>query len=113
MGPTILADRAAHPGTVGPMGRVIVVGSANVDLVWHGERLPHPGETVTDGEFTQVLGGKGANQAAAAAALGADVEFIGCLGHDEHGALVRADLAARGIGVERCRRPSTTPRESR
>ena len=53
--------------------RVVVVGSANVDLVWHGERLPRPGETVTDGEFVQVLGGKGANQAAAAAALGAEV----------------------------------------
>src|SRR5262249_2686761 len=49
--------------------RVVVVGSANVDLVWHGARLPTPGETVTDGEFVQVLGGKGANQAAAAAAL--------------------------------------------
>jgi ribokinase len=79
--------------------RVIVVGSANVDLVWHGPRLPGPGETVTDGHFTQVLGGKGANQAAAAAALGAEVQFIGCVGDDAHGALVRADLAARGIDV--------------
>jgi ribokinase len=83
------------------MGRVIVVGSANVDLVWHGLRLPHPGETVTDGEFTQVLGGKGANQAAAAAALGATVEFIGWVGRDEHGAQIRADLRERGIGVDR------------
>src|SRR5205823_2050647 len=52
-----------------------------------------------DGLFTQVLGGKGANQAAAAAALGADVHFVGCVGDDAHGALVRADLAARGIDV--------------
>jgi len=74
-----------------------VVGSANVDLVWHGERLPAPGETVTDGEFAQVLGGKGANQAAAAAALGAEVHFVGCVGDDEHGRMVRADLDARGI----------------
>src|SRR5213083_2283867 len=66
-------------------GRVVVVGSANVDLVWHGERLPAPGETVTDGEFVQVLGGKGANQAAAAAALGAEVHFVGCVGDDDHG----------------------------
>ena len=78
-------------------GRVVVVGSANVDLVWHGERLPAPGETVTDGEFVQVLGGKGANQAAAAAALGAEVHFVGCVGDDDHGRMVRADLEARGV----------------
>jgi ribokinase len=77
--------------------RVVVVGSANVDLVWHGARLPAPGETVTDGEYLQVLGGKGANQAAAAAALGADVVFVGCVGDDDHGERVRADLEARGI----------------
>jgi ribokinase len=83
------------------MNRVVVVGSANVDLVWHGPRLPTPGETVTDGQFTQVLGGKGANQAAAAAALGAEVRFVGCVGDDAHGALVRADLTARGIDTSR------------
>jgi ribokinase len=77
--------------------RVLVVGSANVDLVWHGEHLPRPGETVTDGEFVQVLGGKGANQAAAAAALGAPVAFVGCVGADEHGRAVVADLEARGV----------------
>jgi ribokinase len=76
---------------------VVVVGSANVDLVWHGERLPGPGETVTDGDFVQVLGGKGANQAAAAAALGADVRFVGCVGDDEYGRLARADLETRGV----------------
>jgi ribokinase len=78
-------------------GRVVVVGSANVDLVWHGPRLPAPGETVTDGEFVQALGGKGANQAAAAAALGAEVHFVGCVGDDDHGRMVRADLEARGV----------------
>jgi ribokinase len=80
--------------------RVVVVGSANVDLVWHGARLPGPGETVTDGEFLRVLGGKGANQAAAAAALGADVLFVGCVGDDDHGEHVRADLEARGIDCD-------------
>jgi ribokinase len=77
--------------------RVVVVGSANVDLVWHGARLPAPGETVTDGEFLQVHGGKGANQAAAAAALGAEVVFVGCVGDDDHGERVRADLEGRGV----------------
>jgi ribokinase len=76
---------------------VVVVGSANVDLVWHGRRLPAPGETVTDGDFVQVLGGKGANQAAAAAALGAEVHFVGAVGDDEYGRMARADLEARGI----------------
>jgi ribokinase len=85
--------------------RVVVVGSANVDLVWHGDRLPAPGETVTDGEFVSVLGGKGANQAAAAAALGADVLFVGCVGDDQHGRSTRADLEARGID---CTALSTT-----
>ncbi len=74
-----------------------MVGSANVDLVWHGPNLPAPGETVTDGTFVQLLGGKGANQAAAAAALGAEVHFVGCVGDDEYGALVRTDLEARGV----------------
>jgi ribokinase len=83
------------------MARVIVVGSANVDLVWHGSRLPKPGETVTDGEYRQVLGGKGANQAAAAARLGATTAFVGCVGDDEFGALVRADLETRGVDAIR------------
>jgi ribokinase len=74
-----------------------VVGSANVDLVWQGDRLPSPGETVTDGQFLTALGGKGANQAAAAAALGSSVQFVGCVGDDAHGALIRADLAGRNI----------------
>src|SRR5215831_527663 len=78
------------------MARVVVVGSANVDFVWHGRVLPRPGETVTDGEFHQVLGGKGANQAAAAAQLG-DAAFVGCVGDDDLGSLVRADLVGRGV----------------
>jgi ribokinase len=94
---SILADRRAVPGTVLPVTRVVVVGSANVDLVWHGPRLPAPGETTTDGRFATVLGGKGANQAAAARALGAEVRFVGCVGDDAHGATILADLAAREI----------------
>jgi len=77
--------------------RIVVVGSCNVDLVWQGPRLPARGETVSDGVFTRTLGGKGANQAAAAARLGAVVEFVGCVGDDDFGALARADLEARGV----------------
>jgi ribokinase len=74
-----------------------VVGSCNVDLVWQGPRLPARGETVSDGVFSRTVGGKGANQAAAAACLGAVVEFVGCVGDDDDGALARTDLEARGI----------------
>jgi ribokinase len=59
-----------------------VVGSANLDLVARVERLPRPGETVTDAEFLTAPGGKGANQAVAAARLGARVRFVGAVGRD-------------------------------
>ncbi len=63
--------------------RITVVGSANVDLLTRCARLPRPDETVTDAEFERVPGGKGANQALAAARLGADVRFVGCIGSDD------------------------------
>ena len=78
---------------------VIVIGSANVDLVVAVRDLPAPGETVSGGRFTRTLGGKGANQAAAAAALGARTWLVGMTGKDEHGDLIRADLAARGVDL--------------
>jgi ribokinase len=62
--------------------RITVVGSANVDLVARCSRLPRPGETVGDAEFQRISGGKGANQAVAAARLGAGVRFIGRVGSD-------------------------------
>jgi ribokinase len=101
---SILADRRAVPDTVLLVTRLVVVGSANVDLVWHGPRLPAPGETTTDGTFETVLGGKGANQAAAARALGADVCFVGCVGSDPHGDAIVADLETRGIDCTNLRR---------
>jgi ribokinase len=63
--------------------RLTVVGSINLDLVARCERLPRSGETVTDAIFERVPGGKGANQAVAAARMGADVRMIGCVGRDE------------------------------
>ena len=63
--------------------RLTVVGSINLDLVARAERLPRPGETVTDARFSRVPGGKGANQAVAAARLGAEVALVGCVGRDE------------------------------
>ena len=81
-------------------GRVIVVGSVNVDLVVATERLPAPGETVIGGRFARHHGGKGGNQAVAAARLGASVFFIGAVGADTFGAEARTALVAEGIDVE-------------
>ncbi len=81
-------------------GRVIVVGSVNVDLVVTTERLPAAGETVIGGRFARHHGGKGGNQAVAAARLGARTFFIGAVGDDAFGADARAALAAEGVDVE-------------
>jgi ribokinase len=80
-------------------GRVIVVGSVNVDLVVVASRLPGPGETVTGGDVARHHGGKGGNQAVAAARLGADVAFVGAVGDDDFGVAARAALVTEGIDV--------------
>lgn len=78
-------------------GRVIVVGSVNVDLVVRAARLPVPGETVTGGVFEQHHGGKGANQAVAAARLGRPTLFVGAVGADAFGREALAALGATGV----------------
>jgi ribokinase len=80
-------------------GRVIVVGSVNVDLVVRSERLPGPGETVTGGTFARHHGGKGGNQAVAAARLGAPTAFVGAVGDDPFGTEARAALEAEGVAL--------------
>jgi ribokinase len=82
-----------------PRPSITVVGSANLDLVAFCERLPRPGETVTDAELERVPGGKGGNQAVAAARLGAEVRFVGCVGNDEFGRLATAGLEEAGIDL--------------
>jgi len=77
-----------------------VVGSSNLDLVARCERLPRPGETVTDAQFTRVPGGKGANQAVAAARLGAEVRFVGCVGEDEFADEALAGLVEAGVTLD-------------
>jgi len=81
-------------------GRVLVVGSVNVDLVVQSERLPAPGETVLGGTFSRFHGGKGGNQAVAAARLGVPVMLVAALGDDEFGAAARTALAREGIGTD-------------
>jgi ribokinase len=81
-------------------GRVLVVGSVNVDLVVQTERLPLPGETVLGGTFTRFHGGKGGNQAVAAARLGTPVMLVAALGDDAFGGEARAALAREGVGTD-------------
>jgi ribokinase len=81
-------------------GRVLVVGSVNVDLVVQTERLPLPGETVLGGTFKRFHGGKGGNQAVAAARLGVPVMLVAALGDDEFAGDARAALAREGIGTD-------------
>ena len=76
---------------------LFVVGSVNLDLVARCERLPRPGETVTDGSFHRHPGGKGANQAVAAARLGASVTFVGSVGEDEFADEALAGLRDAGV----------------
>lgn len=82
-------------------GRVVVVGSVNVDLVVRGERLPSPGETVTGGVFERYSGGKGGNQAVAAARLGRTTLFVGAVGDDPFGGDSRSVLAGENVDVSR------------
>jgi ribokinase len=77
--------------------RIAVLGSANLDLVVRQPRLPKPGETMFGSGFSTVPGGKGLNQAVAAARQGAAVDFLGAVGDDAYGRDLRGLLAAQGI----------------
>ncbi|WP_213454212.1 ribokinase [Rhizomonospora bruguierae] len=79
------------------MTRVVVVGSANMDLVATSPVLPRPGETVLGRDFTTVPGGKGANQAIAAVRAGADCAFLGAIGSDSFGVTLKARLTASRV----------------
>ncbi|WP_213881267.1 ribokinase [Pseudomonas sp. dw_358] len=85
---------------------VVVVGSLNMDLVARAERLPRPGETLAGESFATVPGGKGANQAVAAARLGAAVAMVGCVGSDAYGVQLREALLTEGID---CQGVTTAP----
>jgi ribokinase len=89
--------------------RVCIVGSINVDLVVVADRLPRPGETVLGGRFSVHDGGKGANQAVAAARAGAMVSLVGAVGHDEYGRRALAALEAEGVDVSGVRQLDGEP----
>lgn len=80
--------------------KVVVVGSANADLVLDIDHRPAAGETVLGSDVVTTPGGKGANQAVAAGRLGFDVAFVGCIGADSHGELLRTSLASAGVDLQ-------------
>ena len=88
---------------------IVVIGSANADLVTRVERLPAPGETVLATGYAEHPGGKGANQAIAAARLGRAVSFVGVVGEDGHGELLTQALADEGVDVAHVRRLPGVP----
>ena len=81
------------------MSRIVVVGSINMDLVTQAPRFVGPGETILGERFLTVPGGKGANQAVAAARLGAQVALVGALGRDAFGDQLHAGLAAEHVDL--------------
>ena len=85
------------------MKKILVIGSANADLTIHTSRMPKLGETISGSDFTTAAGGKGLNQAAAVAKLGGKVSFLGAVGCDAQGALLKNTLQEYGIafaGIE-------------
>src|SRR5947209_13036073 len=80
--------------------RLVVVGSSNTDMVVKAAQIPQPGETVLGGEFVMVPGGKGANQAVAAARLGAEVTLVARLGNDLFAEASMRNFREAGIRTE-------------
>jgi ribokinase len=80
--------------------RLTVVGSINLDLVAKVERLPRPGETLSGATLDRIPGGKGANQAVAAARLGADIRMVGCVGADSTAEEALAGLREAGVELD-------------
>jgi ribokinase len=82
------------------MGKVVVVGSINVDLVFTSDIRPKAGETVLGNTFSLIPGGKGANQAVAAAKLGAESVMVGCVGHDTNGDFAIVNLNSVNVNTD-------------
>ena len=91
------------------MKRILVVGSLNIDLTLPVARLPKPGETVLAGQLAFAGGGKGANQAAAAARLGGSVRMLGCVGTDIFAETVLDSLSLAGVDISRIARQAELP----
>lgn len=84
--------------------KIVVVGSSNTDMILRLERAPRPGETLLGGAFSMAAGGKGANQAVAAARLGGEVTFIAALGSDVFGDQAAEGFKREGIALDYLKR---------
>lgn len=91
------------------MEKIVIVGSANTDLIVRADRIPSPGETVLGGEFRIVSGGKGANQAVAVARLGGDALFVARIGTDLFGDELMARYTAEKMDTSHVVRDSQAP----
>jgi ribokinase len=89
--------------------KIIIVGSSNTDMIIKVRQIPMPGETIIGGEFFKVLGGKGANQAVAAARAGGDVVFLGCVGNDSFGKEALEGMRKEGIDVSQVKISTEKP----
>ena len=87
--------------------RIVVVGSSNTDMIIKLDRIPKPGETRLGGEFITAAGGKGANQAVAAACAGGDVTMVARVGQDMFGEQAVAGLVANGVNVDHVQRDNS------
>jgi ribokinase len=94
----------ARAGAGVAAGRVVVIGSLNVDSTSYVDAFPAPGETILARDFQVALGGKGANQAVAAHVAGATVEFVACIGDDASGAYAQGALERLGLPTAAIRR---------
>lgn len=83
---------------------IVVIGSINIDLVTEAKKFPKMGETIIGSSFNTFFGGKGANQAVCAARLGANVQFIGCVGKDVHGLEAISNLSSNNVEVKAIRK---------
>lgn len=81
------------------MGKILVIGSLNIDMVMRVDHMPTAGETILCDGMKLVAGGKGANQACAAGRLGTDVTMLGAIGNDSHGEMQRDSLQRSGVDV--------------
>tara|TARA_R110001583_G_scaffold26571_7_gene95852 strand:+ start:21756 stop:22694 length:939 start_codon:yes stop_codon:yes gene_type:complete len=91
------------------MSKLVVLGSVNADHVLHVAHFPRAGETMNGHHYAVIAGGKGANQAVAAARLGADVAFIACVGDDNFGLDIRNKFSKDGINVDGVMVEENTP----
>lgn len=90
------------------MNKIVVIGSLNIDLVVNVENFPKPGETITSLNYKEIPGGKGANQAVAAAKLNSNVTMIGKVGTDGHGDVLLDNLKEQGVDTSYIKREDTT-----